>query len=125
MFTIGRRFEGAQGTRTSWGCANGALVIMGNLRECVGPCIFESMSLGQTSMLLGRTVPVTLWQRLLCSLTLYGYAYAVDLGLGEWARGPGWRWVKWTSAGGKCVAVAAFNATDYRAKVTSTLNYNS
>lgn len=124
MFTIGTRFEGTQGTRTSCGSANIAIVILVNLRDCVGPCISESTSLGQTLMLLGHTVPV-FWQMLVCNLLPYRYTYTADLGLGEWARGTGWRWMKYSNAGGKWFAAAAFIASDYRAKVTSTLNYIS
>lgn len=88
MFTISTRFEGTQGTRTSWGRANVALVIMVKLRERVGPCTSQSTSLGQTSMLLGHSVPVTLWQMLVCSLSPYGCAYTVDL-FGEVGKGHG------------------------------------
>lgn len=56
VFTIGIRFEGTQGTRTSWGCADVVLVIVVSLRECTAPCVSESTSPGQTSMLLGHSV---------------------------------------------------------------------
>lgn len=124
MFTISTRFEGTQGTRTSWGRANVALVIMVKLRERVGPCTSQSTSLGQTSMLLGHSVPVTLWQ-ILSAVSHPMDALTLWICLGKWARGTGWRWMKYTNAGGKWVAAAAFIDSDYRAKATSTANYIS